>query len=108
MRKILTLLLAIYVLISVVMPCHCDEKNHDHIASQKEQTVGQGQEHGEDYGFELCTPFCSCTSLHSVSYFSITHIDNQPMAQATNKRQFIYLMRKAHAFVRQENAPPEA
>ena len=108
MRKILTLLLAIYVLISVVMPCHCDEKNHDHIASQKEQTVGQGQEHGEDYGFELCTPFCSCTSLHSVSYFSITHIDNQPMAQATNKRQFIYLMRKVHAFVQQENAPPEA
>lgn len=108
MRKILTLLLAIYVLVAVVMPCHCDEKNHDHIASQTEQTVAQGQEHGDDNGFELCTPFCSCTSLHSVSYFSSPQIDPQPMSRAVKKRHFIYLMRRAHAFVRQENAPPEA
>ena len=108
MRKVLTILLAIYVLVAVVMPCHCDERNHDHLAGETEQMVGQGQENGNDYGFELCTPFCSCTSLHSVSYFSMAHIDNQPVAQPANKRHYFYLLRKAHAFVRQENAPPEA
>ena len=54
-RQILTLLLSVYLLALMVLPCNDD---HSHTSVTTEKQIAQADEHHND--IDACSPFCVC------------------------------------------------
>lgn len=92
MRRLMAIILCVYVLGMMIMPCHCTE---------------HGCEYSTQTTQEACTPFCSCSSIHGANYYTPCRTIAISVASKPAQVSFFYLMRIPHVECGRFKVPPE-
>ena len=107
MRQLLSIMLCIYVLAVMMIPCHCTDNGCEYTSQTSQMLAHEDNHNDQQDNQESCTPFCSCSSIHGANYFIPLQSVSTPVAYTPSVASFFYLMRIPQVECVRFKTPPE-